>query len=63
MKNIIHPKCPYCHKEFKPQSAFNNPLSGLYGEYCSDTVKVKCQNCGQEYFASKQTRFIPRKKK
>lgn len=63
MKSIVHPKCPYCHKKFKPDSPFSNPLSGLYGEYCSDTVRIKCKNCGEEYFVSKQTRFLARKNK
>ena len=63
MKSIVNPKCPYCHKEYKSQSTFSNPFSGLYGQYCSDTVKVKCQDCGNEYFVSKQTRFISRKNK
>lgn len=62
MKENVMPKCPYCHTEFKPQGIFNNPLSNLYGEYCSSTVKVRCQNCNNEYFVSKQTRYIARKK-
>ena len=63
MKQIVKPKCPYCHVEFKERNVFDSPLSGLYGQYCSDTVNVTCQNCGNEYFVSKQTRFIARKKR
>lgn len=62
MKKIVEPKCPYCHKEFKSKSMFSNPLSNLYGEYCSDTVKIICPYCNEEYYVSKQTRFIARKK-
>ena len=61
MKDIVEPKCPYCHTEFSERGMFNNPLAGLYGQYCSDTVKVTCHKCGNEYFVSKQTRFIARK--
>ena len=60
MKNIVYPKCPYCHKEFKVKG-FSNPLQMLYGEYCSDTVEIKCPYCHEKYFVSKQTRFISRK--
>jgi hypothetical protein len=63
MKAIVKPKCPYCHVEFKEKSPFENPLSSLYGEYCQDAVKVICQKCGNEYYVSKQTRFIARKNK
>lgn len=63
MKSIINPKCPYCHSEYKPKGAFNNRLSGLYGEYCSDTVSIVCDVCGETYYVSKQTRFLARKKK
>ena len=60
MKNIVYPKCPYCHRELKV-SWFNNPLQSLYGQYCSDTVEIKCEHCQEKYFVSKQTRFISRK--
>ena len=63
MKKVIDPKCPYCRKEFKSSSFFSNPLAGLYGEYSSDTVKIKCNHCGETYYVSKQTRFISRKNK
>lgn len=63
MQSIVNPKCPYCHKEFKAKGAFDNPLSGLYGQYCSDTVRIVCPFCGYEYFVSKQVRFIARKNK
>lgn len=56
VKNIVYPKCPYCHRELKA-SLFNNPLQSLYGEYCSDTVEIKCEHCQEKYFA----RFISRK--
>lgn len=62
MKSIVMPKCPYCHKEYKPPSLFNNKLSGLYGQYGSDTVSISCE-CGNEYFVSMQQRFIGRRKK
>ena len=62
MKNKVMPKCPYCRKEYKPKSIFNNDLSGLYGQYSSDTVKITCE-CGNEYFVSLQQRFIARKNK
>lgn len=62
MKNIIMPKCPYCHKEYNPKGMFNNDLSGLYGQYCSDTVSILCE-CGKEYYVSVQQRFIARKNK
>lgn len=63
MKEIIKPKCPYCHTEYKEKSAFSNRLSGLYGEYCSKTVSITCEKCGNTYYVSKQTRFIARKNK
>lgn len=63
MKKIIYPKCPYCHKEYKPSSMFSNELSGLYGQFCSDTVSIKCPSCSEIYYISEQTRFIARKKK
>lgn len=63
MKKIVYPKCPYCHKEFEPRSMFNNELSGLYGQYCSDTISIKCSNCEETYYVGKQDRFIARKKK
>lgn len=63
MKLIIEPKCPYCRQEYEPKSVFNNPLAILYGEYLANTVKVVCQNCGEEYYVSKQIRFISRKNK
>lgn len=62
MKQIVNPKCPYCHREIGRQG-FNSPLVSLYGEYCSDTATVKCEHCGETYYVSKQTRFISRKKK
>lgn len=62
MKNIVMPKCPYCHKEYKPQGMFRNDLSGLYGHYHSDTIKITCE-CGNDYFVSLQQRFIARKNK
>lgn len=63
MKKIVDPKCPYCHTQFTTRDIFDNPLSGLYGEYCRDTVDVECPICKKTYFVSKQTRFIGRKKK
>ena len=63
MKENVMPKCPYCHAELKPHNIFNNPLSNLFGDYCCSTVKVRCQNCNNEYFVSKQTRYIARKKR
>ena len=63
MKKIVYPKCPYCHREFVSRSAFNNPLSVLYGEYCSDTATIKCEYCGEIYYVSKQTVFRSRKKR
>lgn len=63
MKKIVNPKCPYCRTQFTARDIFDNPLSGLYGEYCRDTVAVECPICKKTYFVSKQTRFISRKKK
>lgn len=45
MKKIVNPKCPYCHTQFTARGIFDNPLSRLYGEYCSDTVAVECPIC------------------
>ena len=61
-RKVIYPKCPYCHKEMFRKD-LNSPLTGLFGEYCSDTVKVKCEWCGEIYYVSEQTRFISRKNK
>lgn len=63
MKKIVDPKCPYCHTQFTARSFFDNPLSMLYGEYCSDTVEIVCPMCKKTYYVSEQTRFISRKKK
>ena len=60
-KKIIDPKCPYCHKTFVSKSAFSNPLSALYGEYCSSVVTISCPFCGEKYEVRKQIRFLTRK--
>lgn len=61
MKQVVNPKCPYCHKELR-NTGWGSPLMALFGEYCSDTTEVKCE-CGEVYYVSKQTRFISRKKR
>ena len=63
VKRIIQPKCPYCKKEFKAKSCFDNPLSRLYGDYCSNVVTVTCPFCNEKYEVRKQVRFLTRRVK
>ena len=65
-RSITFPKCPYCgfvHSNTRPDNNNWSKLVGMATGYGSRNVKLKCEQCGEEYRVSCNIRFWGRKER